>query len=300
MRYTDVREGAECDASGETDRMRRRIERYRRALRQSAQRSRQERQARIAAELAGAEKDRVMAAVCHDLRTPLNAIMAWAQLAGVAPVNSDELREALAPIELNVRSQSMLINDILDLAKSANGTLRITRELIDVRACVAAALDVLEPAAAAKAVRLASRQPADPVVVLGDPVRLQRMVWNLLTNALKFTPRSGDVGVELRTEGTNALLTVTDTGCGIAPQLLARIFDRFEQGNSDRGGIGLGLPIVRRLVETHGGTVTAYSAGEGLGAKFTVSLPLATSNEHAGPPEVLDPPVAQKCEAMHG
>ena len=296
MRYTDLLEALNCDSNVVIARLRRRIERYRHALRRSAQRLRRERQLRIAAELAGAEKERAMAAVCHDLRTPLNAIMAWAQVADTAPVNSDELHEALSRIELNARSQSLLINDILDLAKSADGTLHLTRKPTDVRTCIAAALAVIEPAAAAKGVRLASCQPADPVIVLGDPVRLQRVVWNLLTNALKFTPRNGRVAVELRVEGAIALLTVTDTGCGIAPQLLPRIFDRFEQGNSDRGGIGLGLPIVRRLVEKHGGTVTAQSAGDGLGATFSVSLPLAEKNIDNGD---ASPPIESR-ETMIG
>ena len=278
MRYVNPKGTFDGDGS-DNEQLRRRLERYRRALRRCAERSRREKNLRAAAESVSAERTRAMAAVCHDLRTPLNAILAWTQLAGAAPADGGDLREALSRIESNARSQAMLINDILDLAKSANGTLRISRDPVDLTKVVAAALAVVGPTAVSKALELKFDQPRDPVVVLGDSARLQRVVWNLLTNAVKFTPAGGRVTVELRPEGPRALLQVIDTGCGISPQLLSRIFDRFEQGNPDRGGIGLGLAIVRRLIEKHGGTVSAHSTGEGLGATLAVSLPLIHTEE---------------------
>ena len=285
MKYMALYGRFECEAAEELNHLRRRVQRYRAVLRRCAERSRREREMRVAAESAAREKDRTMAAVCHDLRTPLNAMMTWAQFAAAVPDRRDKVREALTRIEVNGRSQAMLINDILDLAKSANGTLRIKRTPVDLKVIVAAALAVVESAAAAKDIALEFRSAADPVTVLGDPVRLQRVVWNLLTNALKFTSHRGRVTVDLQREGPNAVLRITDTGCGISPHLLPRIFDRFEQGASDRGGVGLGLPIVHRLVEKHGGAVTAHSAGESLGSVFTVSLPLSDTTACDDAPE---------------
>jgi signal transduction histidine kinase len=274
MSYVALHGSFDSGTAAGDERLRRRVERYRRALRRCAQRSRREKELRAAAEAAGVEKTRAMAAVCHDLRTPLNAILAWTQLAGTAPAGHD-LRKALSRIESNARSQAMLINDILDLVNSANGTLRIVRIPVDLSKVVAAALAVVEPAAASKRLRIEWRPPTGvTALVLGDPVRLVRVVWNLLTNAVKFSPSGGRVTLDLRAEGDTATLRVSDTGYGIPPNLLPQVFERYQQADADGGGLGLGLTIVRRLVEAHGGSVTALSAGQGWGATFIVTLPL--------------------------
>jgi signal transduction histidine kinase len=215
-----------------------------------------------------------MAGLHHDLRMPLNAIVAWAEIAAASPNENDAAREAVSRTQANAHAQSLLINDVLDLVKSGNEGLRVDRTPVDLADVVASALAVVEPTAAAKRIQGEFRSARGPVVVPGDSLRLQRVVWNLLTNALKFTPRRGRVTVDLKRRGSVALLRVADTACGIASELLPRIFDRFEQGNCSSDGIGLGLPIVRRLVDAHGGTVFAESAGPVTGAAFAVSLPL--------------------------
>jgi len=248
--------------------------RYRRALSLGAERWRRENDARIRAEMANAEKDRTLSAVCHDLRTPLNAILGWAQL---ALRSASDPREALSRIEAGARLQSLLINDILDLATSTNGTLRIHRAPVDLNGVVVAAQTLVETVASEKGIALNFEPNPRPAFVLGDALRLQRVIWNLLTNAVKFTPHGGRIEVDLQTDGSTVRLSVCDTGGGISPMLLPRIFGRFERdaGASDRNcsGAGLGLAIVRRLVELHGGRVEAKSRGKGQGATFTVWLP---------------------------
>jgi signal transduction histidine kinase len=255
----------------------RRLRRYRRSLRRCQQRLREERAARAAAERAGAEKDRALAAICHDLRTPLNAILGWAQVARAAPDDHAGLGEALSRIEANARLQGMLLNDILDLARSAAGTLRIERQPVDLNDVVAAALSVVEPDAAAKQVRLEWTPAASPALVPGDSIRLQQVAWNLLTNAVKFTEGGGRVCVDVSSDDQEAVLRVSDTGRGIDPAFMSRLFERFQQygpaGPRHAHGAGLGLPIVRRLVGMHGGSVEAHSDGPGRGATFVVRLP---------------------------
>jgi signal transduction histidine kinase len=263
----------------------RRLRRLRRRLRRRDEALSQEHEARSASDRASAEKDRALAAVCHDLRTPLNAMLGWAQLARSQSLDRLELDEALSRIEDSGRLQARLINDILDLAKSENGTLRVERRPVDLDAVVRDALATVEPMAAAKNIQVEYRTSEAPALVLGDPERLQRVVWNLLTNALKFTPARGRVGLDVGAVGTDVVLRVSDTGHGISKEFLPQVFDRFRQGAPRNGrhgpGAGLGLAIVHRLVGLHGGTVTAESAGEGLGASFTVSLPKLAAD--AGP-----------------
>jgi len=224
--------------------------------------------------MANAEKDRTLSAVCHDLRTPLNAILGWAQL---ALRSASDPREALSRIEASARLQSLLINDILDLATSTNGTLRIHRAPVDLNVVVVAALTLVETVATDKGIALNFEPNPRPAFVLGDALRLQRVIWNLLTNAVKFTPHGGRIEVDLQTDGSTVRLSICDTGRGINPIFLPRIFERFERdaGASDRNcsGAGLGLAIVRRLVELHGGRIEAKSRGKGQGATFTVWLP---------------------------
>jgi signal transduction histidine kinase len=248
---------------------------------------RDERAARAAAERANVEKDRALAAVCHDLRTPLNAILGWAQVARLAGNDAAELSQALSRIEANARLQGVLINDILDVAKSAAGVLHVERRPVDLNDVVAAALSVTEPAAAAKQLRVEWEPAAPPALVPGDSVRLQQVVWNLLTNAIKFTPNGGRVSVMLSCDDAEVRLRVSDTGCGINPAFMAKLFERFQQdrpANDTRHapGAGLGLPIVRRLVEMHGGSVAAHSDGVGGGATFTVCLPRLREDDLGG------------------
>jgi signal transduction histidine kinase len=254
-----------------------RFRRYRRSLRGCAEQLRREREARAAAESAATAKDGALAAICHDLRTPLNAILGWAQVGRLGSTGGSELDEALSRIDASARLQAKLINDILDLAKGANGTLRIDRQRVDLNQVVTAAVAVVEPLAGAKQVRVERTTPPVPALVSGDPVRLQRVAWNLLTNAVKFTPAGGRVSVEVEAGAEAVRLRVSDTGRGISPAFLPRVFERFQQdpsaGASREAGAGLGLAIVRALVQAHGGTVVAESAGEGLGASFTVSIP---------------------------
>ena len=262
-----------------------RLRRLRRRLRRRDEALRREHEAKSASGRADTEKERGLAAICHDLRTPLNAMLGWAQLARSRSLGRAELDEALSRIEDNGRLQARLISDILDLAKSENGTLRLDRRAVDLNAVVRDALATLEPTAAAKNIQVECRTSEAPALVLGDPVRLQQVVWNLLTNAVKFTPAGGRVSLGVEAGGTDVMLRVSDTGHGISKEFLPQVFERFRQGTPGNGrhapGAGLGLAIVRRLVRLHGGTVTAESAGEGLGATFTASFPKPAAD--AGP-----------------
>jgi signal transduction histidine kinase len=280
MRYTARHERHAHDGRGATTL---RFRRYRREIRELSEQLRVEREARLAAETANAEKDRALAAICHDLRTPLSAVLTWAQVARSKSAGGRELDDAFGRIEAGVHTQAMLINDILDLAKSASGTLRIDRTPVDLRPVVAEALSAVEPIATTKNVEVEYDPTPVPATVRGDARRLQQVVWNLVTNGVKFTPAGGRVVVIVRASEDEVTLRVSDTGRGIDPAFLPRIFERFEQhvpaGGRDAGGTGLGLAIVCRLVELHGGRVRAESAGAGLGAAFTVSLPRLNSGD---------------------
>jgi PAS domain S-box-containing protein len=237
-----------------------------------------ERAARSAAEHASRLKDEFLATLSHELRTPLNAILGWSQLLGMNPDKSD-LEQGLDAIQRNARAQTQLIEDLLDMSRIISGKVRLDVQWTDLSGVVDAAVDAVRPAAEAKEIRL--RKILDPHAgpVSGDPTRLQQIVWNLLTNAIKFTPRRGKVDILLERVNSHLEITVHDSGIGIKPDFLPLVFDRFRQVDSsttrEHGGLGLGLSIVKQLVELHGGTVRAKSAGEGEGATFIVSLPLA-------------------------
>ena len=233
--------------------------------------------AREAAELANREKDQVLAAICHDLRAPLNAILGWAQVARRMP-DSLASAKALSRIEANVCTQALLINDILDLTRSEHGVLRIESEPVDLNTAIEEALMVVEPTAADKGVQIQCSLSALPAVILGDRRKIHRIVWNLLTNAIKFTPSGGTVTVTVKRDNALCQIKVSDTGCGINPKFLPRIFEKFEQdfSSSDERaftGAGLGLAIARRIAEMHGGKIEAESPGKDRGAAFTVSFP---------------------------
>lgn len=229
-------------------------------------------------------KEDFLATLSHELRTPLNAMLGWTRLLRMGKLDAAGMTRALETIERNARVQEQLIADILDVSRIVTGKLRMDLRPIDLDPVVDAALDALRPAAEAKGVHLASRI-VRPGTVMGDPDRLQQVVWNLLANAVKFTPPGGEVRVSLDRSGPYAQIEVTDTGEGMSADLLPYVFDRFKQGDATvtrpHAGLGLGLSIVRHIVELHGGQVEATSAGKGTGATFSVRLPIPAVHVHA-------------------
>ncbi|HEX8551470.1 MAG TPA: PAS domain S-box protein [Abditibacteriaceae bacterium] len=230
------------------------------------------------AEDASRTKDEFLAVVSHELRTPLNAILGWANLLNSGRLDEEGRVQALETIERNARSQAQLIEDLLDVSRIMTGNLRMELQPLAIVPIIEAAIDGVRPAAEAKQIRL--RMLLDPWAgpVAGDATRLQQVVWNLLSNAVKFTPRGGSIDVSLERLDSHVQIEVTDSGEGIAPDFLPYIFDRFRQADSGttrrHSGLGLGLSIVRQLVELHGGTVSVQSEGEGQGTTFSVQLPL--------------------------
>ena len=224
-------------------------------------------------------KDEFLATISHELRTPLTAILGWAHMLRTGQFDTDSARRAFETVERNARAQAQLIDDLLDVSRIVTGKLRIDVRPVDPNSFIEAAVEAVRPAAEAKGVRLQKVLDTGVVSVSGDPVRLQQVVWNLLSNAIKFTPRGGRVQVRLERINSHVEVAVTDTGSGIPPDFLPHVFDRFRQADQkttrQHGGMGLGLSIVRHLVELHGGTVRAESEGEGKGATFTVLLPVA-------------------------
>jgi CheY-like chemotaxis protein/nitrogen-specific signal transduction histidine kinase len=238
-----------------------------------------ERVARTAAERISVMKDEFLANVSHELRTPLNSILGWSQLIASKKLSSEDFQQGLETIQRNARAQAQLIEDLLDMSRIVSGKVRLDVQQTDLASVVDGAINSVRPSAEAKGIRL--RQIVDPMIgsVTGDPTRLQQVVWNLLSNAIKFTPRGGRVDVLLQRVNSQLEITISDSGQGIKPDFLPHVFERFRQADSSTtrmyGGLGLGLAIVKQLVELHGGTVSATSEGEGLGATFTVSLPVA-------------------------
>ncbi len=249
-----------------------------------------ERRARDKAEEATRLKDEFLATLSHELRTPLNAILGWGRLLQSGSVAEDKRARALDAIVRNAAAQQQLIEDLLDVSRIISGKLRLQVDAVDINAVVAAALDVVGPTAEAKGVRLQSLLDPDAGLISGDAGRLQQVIWNLLTNAVKFTPRGGRVHVSLSRVESHVEVRVADTGTGIAAEFLPYVFHRFRQedGSISRsaGGLGLGLSIVKNLVELHGGTVVALSDGDQKGATFVVKLPIApVRSTPVSPPE---------------
>lgn len=245
----------------------------------------QEQMARAEAETANRLKDEFLATVSHELRTPLNAIIGWTHMLRSSALNEATVARAIETIARNAKAQAQLVEDILDVSRVITGKLRLNIAPVDAAAIINAAIDSVQLAAEAKDVQLAVTLDPSARHVAGDSSRLQQIVWNLLSNAIKFTPQGGRVEVGLERADANVQIRVSDTGCGISRDFLPFIFDRFRQadGSSTRsyGGLGLGLAIVRHLVELHGGTVAAESAGEGSGTTFTIRLPLAPAQARA-------------------
>jgi PAS domain S-box-containing protein len=242
-----------------------------------------ERTARAEAERANRLKDDFVAMVSHELRTPLNAILGWTDMMLRKQSDQATVARGLDIVARNTRLQAQLISDLLDISRIVSGKLHLDIQSIHLASVIDAAVETIQHAADQKGIAI-DRQ-LDPSIgpMAGDPARLQQIVWNLLSNALKFTPKGGRVRVVLRRAGSQAELVVEDTGVGIRPDFLPYVFDRFQQADASRtrrfGGLGLGLSIVRSLVEFHGGTVRAASAGEGTGATFTIVLPLGAPVE---------------------
>jgi signal transduction histidine kinase len=236
-----------------------------------------ERAARAEAEAANRAKDEFLATVSHELRTPLAAMLGWVRLFRAAHLDEPRRARALESIERNARAQAQLIDDLLDVSRIISGQLRLETRPVELISVVTAALDAIRPAAEAKTIRLEPVLEPAAAWVSGDPDRLQQILTNLLSNAVKFTPTGGWVEVRLREEAGTVEIQVGDAGQGISPQFLPHVFDRFRQADQSlaraHGGLGLGLAIVRHLVELHGGTIHAESPGEGCGAIFTVRLP---------------------------
>ena len=238
----------------------------------------QEQQARAEAERLNRLKDEFLSTVSHELRTPLNAILGWSQILQTTKIDPAKMQRALQTIERNARAQAQLIDDLLDISRIITGKIRLNVQTVELLSVVEAAIDTVRPAADAKNIRLQSVLDPAAGPVLGDPERLQQIVWNLLSNAIKFTPKHGRVQVCLQRINSHVEIIVADTGQGISAEFLPYVFDRFRQADSSItrsfGGLGLGLAIVRQLVEVHGGTVHGQSPGEGQGATFIVKLPL--------------------------
>jgi signal transduction histidine kinase/ActR/RegA family two-component response regulator len=267
------------------------------------------RRAKEEAETASRMKDQFLATLSHELRTPLNAILGWVQILRSGRMDEAGMRRGLETIERSSRAQAQLIDDLLDVSRIISGKLRLDLRPVDLPEIVDAALATVAPAAEAKGIRIEKSYAPPPGIVSGDPERLQQVVWNLLSNAVKFTPRGGCVEISLQAgqagqagpaeDDAHAEIRIADTGQGIRPDFLPFVFDPFRQADSSttrrQGGLGLGLSIVRQMVEMHGGSVRAESAGEGHGSVFTVALPLAAGSPRPGPEEPV--PVPAKLDA---
>ena len=235
-------------------------------------------QAKKEAEEANRLKDDFLATVSHELRTPLTAMLGWVHILRNRALDPQRVAHAVEVIERNARAQAQLIEDLLDVSRIVSGKMRLDVQPVDPAELIETAIESVRPAADAKHVRIRKVLDGSAGPISGDAARLQQVIWNLLSNAIKFTPQHGQVQVRLERINSHIEITVSDTGAGISPEFLPYVFERFRQAdqklNRHHGGLGLGLAIVRHLVELHGGEVSVYSQGEGQGATFTVVLPL--------------------------
>jgi two-component system CheB/CheR fusion protein len=252
-------------------------------------------------------KDEFIATVSHELRGPLNAMAGWVHVLGSGSMDPSTMSRGLAALERAVKAQTRLIEDLLDMSRIISGKLRLAHRFIDFAEVTRAAIETAGPAAEAKSIRLELASAGEPYFVLGDPDRLQQVVWNLVSNAVKFTPREGRVQVQLLRQGTNTELRVTDNGQGISPEFLPHIFEPFRQADSSPArshqGLGLGLAISRHLVESHGGVIRAHSEGVGRGTSITVLLPvppLAGDTRPEDRAEGAPPPVVPDATLLDG
>jgi len=262
--------------SGEID-VRRQIEDQREEL------LRREAAAREDAEKANRMKDQFLATLSHELRTPLTSIMGWVRLLRSGRMDYEATEKALEVIERNARTQTRLVEDLLDVSRVISGKFELNIVPVSIRGVIQSAADAVKPVADAKGVQLVIAPVGEGCVVMGDSCRLQQVVWNLLTNAVKFTPAKGSVCVSAEATPAEVVVKVIDTGRGISRSFLPRVFERFAQAEQSstrqQGGLGLGLAIVRHITELHGGIVAVESKGDGCGATFTVKLPLAVERQ---------------------
>lgn len=247
---------------------------------------------RLESERTGRLKDEFIEALGQELRPPLNSILGWSRLMELGRLDPAEIQTAGQTISRNARHLAHLVDDLLDLSAVTSGKIRVDPEETDICEIVEAALEILQPMAKSKGVQLRKDFASTECLVFGDPHRLQQVIWHLVSNAIKFTPRGGLALVNLRSGGANCEITVTDTGTGIASDMLPYVFDRFWRADTSPeqrlSGLGLGLALAKRFVELHGGTVSATSAGPNRGSTFTVTLPrvaprLQSTEQEANP-----------------
>jgi signal transduction histidine kinase/ActR/RegA family two-component response regulator len=259
-----------------------------------------EQEAREQAERANRAKDEFLATVSHELRTPLNAVLGWTRLLATGRLDEANYSRAIESIERNAKSQARLIEDLLDVSRIITGKMRLEIHAVEVGPIIEMTIDALRPAADAKAINI--HLDIDPSVgqIPCDPNRLQQIVWNLMSNAVKFTPQGGKIEIRLEAIDSHARITVTDSGEGISTDFLPYVFERFRQAEGSitrkHGGLGLGLAIVRHLVEMHGGEISANSPGKDQGATFTVKLPLTSQVIAEPPPEDAEPVVVAEAD----
>jgi PAS domain S-box-containing protein len=284
----DSQQVIQCNIRDITERKRAEDERQR--LLESAQAARAE------ADIANEIKDEFLALLSHELRTPLTSILGWSQMLTDVNLEDEASKRALEIIVRNARAQRQLIDDLLDISRIITGKLRLEVRPVELAPIIEAVVDSVRPAADARNIHLQIAFDPRTSPISGDPDRLQQIIWNLLTNAIKFTPKGGRVQVWFERIESHVEITIKDTGQGIAPELLPHVFDRFRQSDSSstrrQGGLGLGLSIVRQLVELHGGTVTAESPGTGEGTTFKVIFPLMSVHHELRDIEMTRPPIA--------
>lgn len=259
--------------------------------------------ARAEAERASQSKGEFLATLSHELRTPLSAILGWAHVLERGGFDADTLKHGLDAISRNAKLQVQLIEDLLDMTRIESGQLRLDLQRIELDGVIAAAIDSALPVATRRGLTLRTAFGPDSGFVMGDPARLQQVVANLLDNAIKFTPRGGHIDVALRRSDGQAVLTISDSGQGIEASFLSRLFERFQQQDATttrrHGGLGIGLAIVRQLVQLHGGSVQAHSDGPGLGAVFTVMLPML-ADVRAMPVPLMPTLAPRRAERLDG
>ena len=260
------------------------------------------------ADLAHIAKDEFLAVLSHELRTPLTAILGWAKLLAGGALDNEDKERALETIARNANSQKQLIDDLLDVSRIITGKLRLNVRPVELAPIIEAVVEGVRPTADSKHIHLVTILEPLMSPVSGDPDRIQQIIWNLLTNAIKFTPMNGRVEVKLERIHSHIEVTISDTGQGIAPEFLMHVFERFRQSDSSttrsHGGLGLGLSIVSQLVELHGGSISAKSPGEGMGTIFRIVLPLLSIHRNASHPEAMAPqlktePLTDRQPSLH-
>jgi signal transduction histidine kinase len=248
-----------------------------------------EQEARKSAEIANRIKDDFLAILSHELRTPLNAIVGWTHLLKGGKLSELDRHRGIDVIERNAAAQRAIIDELLDISRIVTGKLKLDPKPIELSGVIESAIDAVRPAAERKNIQIFTTLDRNAGLVMGEAVRLQQVIWNLLANAVKFTPNQGTVDVELKAAGQNVQVIIRDTGEGIEPEFLPYIFERFRQADTSskrvHGGLGLGLSIVNSLVAMHGGEIQAASEGKGMGATFTLSLPILSLSDLEGIPE---------------